>query len=65
MNLGNLKMKDVRKALVALATLVAQCLALGLVPMEAKPYVVGALSVLNAIGVYAVRNGNKPSGSVE
>jgi hypothetical protein len=55
----NLKMKDVRKFLVALATLAAQMLALGMVPEAAQGYVVAVLSALNAIGVFAIRNGDK------
>lgn len=46
-----------RKFLVALATLLANLLALGLVPAEAQPYVITALNVLGAFGVYRLPNG--------
>lgn len=58
-DLKDLRLKDVKKALVAVATLAAQLLTLGLIPEQAQGYVVAGLAVLNSIGVYAVRNGDR------
>jgi hypothetical protein len=55
-----MRAKDVRKALVAAATFVAQLVALGAVPESALPYVIATLGALTVYGVYAVRNGDKP-----
>lgn len=59
MNLGDLTLKDVRKALVALVTLAGLALTQGLVPDVATPYVVLAIGFANVYGVFAVRNGEK------
>lgn len=59
MTLSDLTLKDVRKALVALVTLASILLAQGLVPDAAQEYVVAAIALLNAYGVYKVRNGDK------
>jgi hypothetical protein len=56
-----MRAKDVRKALVAAATFVAQLVALGAVPESALPYVIATLGALTVYGVYAVRNGDAPS----
>jgi len=50
------KPAEIRKALVALATFVAQLIALGVLPAEAVPYVLAGLAALGTYGVYAVKN---------
>lgn len=59
-SIQNLRLKDLRKAAVAIATLAAQLLALNLIPENIEPYVIAGLATLNSIGVFAVRNGDKP-----
>ena len=47
---------QIRKFLVAVATVLTQALAYNLVPEVAKPYVLLVVSVLGCYGVFAVRN---------
>lgn len=48
--------RHVRKALVALATLIALAIQQAVLPDSWTPYAVIVLGVLNAVGVYAVPN---------
>ena len=52
----NTKIAEVRKALVAVAAIIAQLLALGLLPDPYDKYASAALAFLTAIGVYMVPN---------
>jgi hypothetical protein len=50
------KIAEIRKALVAIAALIAQLLALGLLADPVDKYASAALALLTALGVWAVPN---------
>ena len=50
----------IHKFLVALAGVVAQVIALGLVPARYEPWAAVAVALFTALGVYQVKNKPKP-----
>lgn len=59
MTLADIRLKDVRKALVAVVTLVSLALTQGLVPDPYATWATLGIAFANVYGIYAVRNGDK------